>query len=68
MLCIEIKSANEVRADHITSFSTLINDIPNAEGICISQEIRAKQIGNIQVLPWRMALQKYFVNANMVEI
>lgn len=61
ILCIEIKSSNAVREDKLASFMNLVKDIENSEAICISQEIRAKKIGNIMVLPWMDALRKYFV-------
>jgi hypothetical protein len=38
----------------------LIKDLDNVEAICISQEKRAKKIGEITVHPWQQALRKYF--------
>lgn len=61
LLCIEIKSTDNIREDRLTSFANLVKDIPNSEAICISQEPRAKKIGEILVLPWRSALEKYFI-------
>lgn len=61
LLCIEIKSTDQVRENKLSSFANLVKDIPNAEAICISQELRAKKIGTITVLPWQVALKKYFV-------
>lgn len=61
LLCIEIKSSDNVQERHLSSFSHLLKDIPNAEGICISQELRPKAIGNIMVLPWKKALEDYFL-------
>lgn len=61
LLCIEIKSTDNVREDKLSSFANLVKDIPNSEAICISQEPRAKKIGDISVLPWQTALSKYFV-------
>ncbi len=60
LLCIEIKSTDNVREDKLSSFANLVKDIPNSEAICISQEPRAKKIGEIIVLPWQKALSKYF--------
>jgi uncharacterized protein len=61
LLCIEIKSTDNIREDKLSSFADLVKDIPNAEAICISQDPRPKRIGNITVLPWQMALNTYFV-------
>ncbi len=60
LLCIEIKSSDNVREDKLASFANLVNDIPNSEAICMSQEPRAKKIGDITVLPWQVAVRKYF--------
>lgn len=61
LLCIEIKSSDNVREDKLSSFANLVKDMPNSEAICISQEPRAKKIGDITVLPWQSALNKYFI-------
>lgn len=61
LLCIEIKSTDNIREDKLTSFANLVKDMPNSEAICISQEPRAKKIGGITVLPWAIALEKYFM-------
>lgn len=61
LLCIEIKSSDNVREDKLSSFANLVKDISNSEAICISQEPRAKKIGDITVLPWQVALDKYFI-------
>lgn len=60
LLCIEIKSTDNIREDKLSSFYNLVKDIPNSEAICISQEPRAKKIGEILVLPWKNALERYF--------
>jgi len=60
ILCIEIKSSEIVREEKLSAFKNLVKDIENSEAICISQEIHAKKIGNIMVLPWMDALHQYF--------
>ncbi len=60
ILLIEIKSSDNVREDHLKTFSNIIKDIENSKSICISQDNRAKKIGDIMVLPWMDALRKYF--------
>jgi predicted AAA+ superfamily ATPase len=61
LLCIEIKSSDNVREEKLSSFANLVKDIHNSEAICISQELCAKKIGEITVLPWQVAITKYFI-------
>lgn len=63
LLCIEIKSADTIGENKISSFANLMKDIKNSEAICISQENRARKIGDILILPWKEALLKYFTPA-----
>lgn len=67
ILCIEIKSSDNVREDKLFSFMGIIKDIENCEAICISQEVRAKRIGDIMILPWKDALSKYFTASSKPE-
>jgi predicted AAA+ superfamily ATPase len=60
LLCIEIKSAEEIQAQNIASFIAITCDFVNSDAICICNEAYAKRIDHVLVLPWRMALQKYF--------
>lgn len=60
LLCIEIKSAAEVYKEKISSFLSITKDIKNSEAVCICNEEYAKKIDHVLVLPWRMALAKYF--------
>lgn len=60
ILCIEIKSSDNIREDKLTSFINIVKEFEDGEAICISQENRAKKIGEISVLPWMDALLKYF--------
>ena len=62
LLCIEIKSTDNVREDKLSAFANLVKDIDNSEAICISQEPRSKKVGDIIVLPWMEALRKYFTH------
>ena len=45
----------------VVEVANIVKDKCNSESICISQEPRAKKIGDISVLPWQTALNKYFV-------
>lgn len=49
------------KEEKLASFAKLAKDIPNSEAVCVSQEPRAKKIGDVTVLPWQVALNKYFV-------
>lgn len=60
LLCIEIKSAEEISRDQISSFISITKDLEEAEAICICNDEYAKKIEHVLVLPWRIALQKYF--------
>lgn len=60
ILCIEIKSSDNVHEDKLAAFINLVKDLENSEAICISQEKRARKIGSVTVLPWLDALGKYF--------
>jgi predicted AAA+ superfamily ATPase len=60
MLCIEIKSNDDIQRSDITSFINLTKDIPNSEAICLSRDKYAKKIDHVIVLPWRDGLKKIF--------
>lgn len=60
LLCIEIKSANHINPEDISSFKRISADVPNSEAIVLSNEKYAKKIGHVLVLPWRQGLEKYF--------
>ncbi len=60
LLCIEIKSAEKINRENISSFISITKDMENSEAICICNEEYMKKIDHVLVLPWRIALQKYF--------
>lgn len=60
LLCIEIKSAEEIQPANIASFISITQSLPNSEAICICNETYVKKIDHVVILPWRMALQNYF--------
>lgn len=60
ILCIEIKSSENVQEHKLSAFMNLTKDIENSEAICISQELHAKKINNVMILPWMDALRQYF--------
>lgn len=60
LLCIEIKSAEKITRENISSFISITKDMENSEAICICNDEYTKKIDHVLVLPWRVALQKYF--------
>ena len=63
LLCIEIKSTDNIAPENITSFRQLTAQIPNCEAIVVSQDKYAKKIDHVTVLPWRQALVELFGTA-----
>ena len=61
LLCIKIKSSEEVSRENISSFISITKDLVNSEAICICNDEYTKKIGHVLVMPWRVALQQYFV-------
>ncbi len=62
LLCIEIKSAETIQRENISAFISITKEIKKSESICICNEEYAKKIDHVLVLPWKLALQKYFSN------
>lgn len=60
LLCIEIKSNDNVLPEDISSFKQLTSEIPNSEAIVLSQDKYAKKIDHVLVLPWQQAIEAYF--------
>ena len=55
---VEIKSSNHVDDRDIKTLESFYNDFPNCEFFCLSQDINAKKIGNIQALYWKEGVNK----------
>jgi hypothetical protein len=62
LLCIEIKSTENLRETDLTSFSRLIKDIPNCEALCFSRVPIPKKYDLIQALPWAIGIKRYFTH------
>jgi uncharacterized protein len=60
LLLIEIKSSDAVSAVNLSRFQQLVNDIPNCEAVCFSNDTHTKKIANITVYPWMEGIKKYF--------
>lgn len=53
LLCIEIKSRDDIQRKDISSFINLTKDIPDAEAIVLSQDIFTKKIDHVICYPWQ---------------
>ena len=60
LLCIEIKSSQQISKHDIVAFLRISTEFKEAEMICLCNEEFPKKIRHVTVLPWRMALKKYF--------
>lgn len=60
LLCIEIKSNDDVQAHHIASFKHMTAQIPHCEAIVLSQDKYAKKFDHVTVLPWQDGIADYF--------
>ena len=56
LLCIEIKSNQNVQAHDLTTFIKLTAEL-SAEAICLSRDTHIKQYGHVKVMPWQKGLQ-----------
>lgn len=61
LLLIEIKSNDNVSRESIASFIKLTKDFDECEAICLSNDIFAKIIDNVMVLPWQEGIKKYIL-------
>ncbi len=60
LVLMEIKSATRIESRHLASLSSLGRDFPDAERICAARVEMPENHDGILVLPWRMALERYF--------
>lgn len=60
-LFIEIKSSTNISEEQLSSFTRIVKDFGECEGICISRDIHRKQFNNITVYPWTDALNTFFI-------
>ena len=62
LLMIEIKSAQELRAEHLKSLNEIEKEFGNkAEYVCLAQVNNAMKLGNVFVYPWQEGIRKYFM-------
>ena len=53
---VEIRSAQSVRADHLTSLNKIAELFPDAEVYCLSLEIVEKVFGRVRVMHWQKGI------------
>ncbi|MBI2410963.1 MAG: ATP-binding protein [Candidatus Kerfeldbacteria bacterium] len=57
LLFVEIKSSEHVKNTELRSLISIVKDMPQSEGICISREPRKRKVGPVLVCPWQEAVE-----------
>ncbi len=60
LLCIEIKSTDQIEREALKSFIKLTEDIPNSEAICLSRDPFLKKFEHVTAYPWQEGIKKIF--------
>lgn len=60
LLCIEIKSSEDIDEKDISSFKRLTKDIPGCEAVVLSQHRFVKQYDHVTCYPWQQGLEEFF--------
>jgi len=60
LLCVEIKSSNQVNEKDMTSFARLTKDLPSCEAIILSQDPFMKKYEHVVCYPWKQGLADIF--------
>lgn len=60
ILFIEIKSSANIQEHALSQLQLITRDFGTCESVCFSQDLQAKQFGNIKAFPWRDGILKYF--------
>ena len=60
LLCIEIKSSDDVNQDDLQSYIRLTHDIPNSEAICLSRDPYLKKFHHVVAYPWQQGIREIF--------
>lgn len=55
---IEIKSTSRARSEHLTHLVSVKREHPSARCICLSQEVEARIVDGVEVLPWQMGFRE----------
>ena len=57
ILFVEFKSSSQVKEKELRTLQTIVGEIKNAEGLCISRDAVPRKVGNIIVSPYQQALE-----------
>ncbi len=60
LLCIEIKSSDNIYSVDISAFSKITKDIPNCEAIVLSQDRFMKKFDHVTCYPWKQGIEECF--------
>lgn len=60
LLCVEIKSSDEIDEQDLSSFKRLTKDISGCEAIVLSQDRFMKRYDHVTCYPWKQGLEKLF--------
>ncbi len=60
LLCIEIKSTDDIREQDIAPFMRLTRDIPHSEAVVLSQDRFMKKFDHVTCYPWKEGLLEFF--------
>ncbi len=60
LLCIEIKSSDEIDERDVSAFIKLTKDIPHCEAIVFSQDRYMKKFNDVICYPWRQGIMELF--------
>lgn len=60
LLCIEIKSSEQMDRDDIRSFIELTREIPDSEAICLSRDPYVKKFDHVVAYPWQQGIREIF--------
>lgn len=60
LLCIEIKSADNIDERDISAFSKITKDLENCEAIVLSQDRFKKQFDHVTCYPWKQGIEECF--------
>ena len=64
LLLIEIKSSDNVQQAQLKNLTRVKSEWPQAEAICLSQDLSKKRIGDITVWPWQEGIETYFPSSS----
>lgn len=58
LICLEIKSTDNLRPDDLRGFSALSGAVPNSEAWCFSNDPRSKRIDHVNCVHWQDGLRQ----------